>query len=164
MPTEKHMGQGGFSDVVEAPPAVPTVRLATAADIPRLVEMGRRFRSESTYSKYLADNPERMAQLGHMLLEKDGLLLAERNEQTVGMLGFIIHSHFISGELVAGEVFWWMEPEYRGDGLKLVEEAKRRARLAGAKYLHMIAPSERVARLYRHLGYEFVESTHQITL
>jgi RimJ/RimL family protein N-acetyltransferase len=141
-----------------------TIRLATEKDIPRLVEMGRRFRSESTYSKYLADNPERMAQLGRQLLEKDGLLLAERDGVIVGMLGFIVHTHFISGEVVAGEVFWWMEPEFRGDGLKLLDETKRRAHLAGAKYLHMIAPSERVSRLYRHLGYEFVESTFQINL
>jgi GNAT superfamily N-acetyltransferase len=141
-----------------------TVRLATAADIPRLVKMGQRFRSESSYSKYLAENPARMTELGHTLLAKDGLLLAERDGETVGMLGFIVHSHFISGELVAGEVFWWMEPEFRGEGLKLLEETKRRARLAGAKYLHMIAPNERVSRLYRHLGFEFVEATHQISL
>jgi GNAT superfamily N-acetyltransferase len=140
------------------------VRSATDEDIPRLVEMGCRFRAESSYSKYLAENPERMAELGHQLLAKDGLLVAELDGESIGMLGFILHVHFISGELVAGEVFWWMEPEHRGHGLKLVEEAKRRARKAGAKYLHMIAPSERVARLYRHLGYEFVESTHQISL
>lgn len=140
------------------------VRDAIEADIPRLVEMGRRFRSETSYSKYLADNPERMAQLGRQLLAKDGLLLAERDGAIVGMLGFIVHSHFISGEIAAGEVFWWMEPEFRGDGLKLVDEAKRRARLAGALYLDMIAPSKRVARLYQHLGYEFVESTHRIQL
>jgi len=126
--------------------------------------MGRRFREESSYSKYLADNPERMAVLGKHLLLSDGLLVAEKDGKIIGMLGFIIHSHFISGETVAGEVFWWMEPEHRGDGLKLLDETKRRARLAGAKYLHMIAPSERVARLYKHLHYEFVESTFQINL
>jgi GNAT superfamily N-acetyltransferase len=140
------------------------IRTAIEDDIPRLVEMGRRFRAESSYSKYLADNPERMAQLGRQLLAGNGLLVLERDGAVIGMLGYIVHSHFISGEVVAGEVFWYVEPEYRGEGLKLVDEAKRRARLVGAKYLQMIAPSERVARLYRHLGYEFVESTHQITL
>src|SRR5580698_1547835 len=124
-----------------APDSVLTVRLATAEDIPRLVAMGRRFRSETSYSKYLGENPERMAELGAILLAKDGLLVLERDGEAVGMLGFILHSHFISGELVAGEVFWWVEPEHRGDGLKLLEETKRRAKIAGAKYLHMIAPT-----------------------
>lgn len=140
------------------------VRDAAEADIPRLVEMGRRFRNESTYSKYLADNPARMAQLGYQLLAQNGLLVAERGGITVGMLGFILHSHFISGELVAGEVFWWMEPEHRGAGLKLLDEMKRRATLAGATALQMIAPSKRIERLYSHLGFEWVESTHQISL
>lgn len=147
-----------------SPDSTVTVRSATDADIPRLVEMGRRFRAESTYSKYLADNPQRMAELGRQLLAKDGLLCAERDGSIVGMLGFILHDHFISGERVAGEVFWWMEPEHRGDGLKLLDETKRRARAAGAKYMHMIAPSERVTRLYKHLRYAFVESTFQINL
>jgi RimJ/RimL family protein N-acetyltransferase len=141
-----------------------TVRSATDAEIPRLVAMGQRFRAESSYSAFLADNPDRMAELGRTLLAKDGLLLAERDGSIIGMLGFIVHDHFIDGERLAGEVFWWMEPEHRGEGLKLVEEAKRRARLAGAKALDMIAPNKKVARLYGHLGYEFVESTHRIAL
>lgn len=147
-----------------SPQRVLTIRLAVEADIPRLVEMGQRFRAESTYSKFLADNPEKMAELGRMLLKKDGLLLMERDGAIVGMLGFFLHSHFISGEQVAGEVFWWVEPECRGEGLKLLDEMKRHARAAGAKYIHMIAPSKRVARLYQHLGFEWVESTHQLPL
>lgn len=140
------------------------IRLATESDLPRLVEMGQRFRSESTYSKYLADNPERMLQLGRQLLAADGLLVLERGDLIIGMLGFIIHSHFISGELVAGEVFWYVEPEVRGEGLKLVNEAKRMAKLAGATCLQMIAPSDRVAKLYGLLKYQWVESTYQIAL
>ncbi|MGH9505231.1 MAG: GNAT family N-acetyltransferase [Terriglobales bacterium] len=141
-----------------------TIRLAIDADIPRLVEMGQRFRAESRYAKFLADNPERMAHLGRQLLACDGLLAMERDGEIIGMLGFILHDHFISGEKVAGEVFWWVEPEHRGDGLKLLDETKRRAKAAGAKCLHMIAPSERVSRLYKILGYEWVEATYQISL
>ena len=141
-----------------------TVRSATLSDIPRLVEMGQRFRAESSYSAFLADNPDRMAALATDLFAHDGLLCAERDGAIVGMLGFIIHDHFISGEKVAGEVFWWMEPEHRGDGLKLLDETKRRAKAVGAKYLHMIAPSERVSRLYKILGYEWVEAPCQISL
>jgi RimJ/RimL family protein N-acetyltransferase len=142
---------------------ISTVRSAKSSDIPRIVQMGCRFRAESSYSKYLAENSAKMAELAEMLISKDGLLILEREEIT-GMLGFVVHEHFISGERVAGEVFWWVEPEHRGDGLKLVDEMKRRARLLGCAYIHMIAPSERVARLYRHLGFEWVESTHQIAI
>jgi len=140
------------------------IRLATQEDIPRLVKMGQRFRNESTYGKYLAENPEKMAELGKRLIEVDGLILAERGEMIIGMLGFILHRHFISGELVAGEVFWWVEPEFRGEGLALMMDAERRAKLAGAQYMHMIAPNESVEAIYKIRGYERVESTWQRNL
>jgi len=126
--------------------------------------MGRRFRNESTYNKYLADNPAKMAELGAKLIENDGIVVLERDGEITGMLGFVIHEHFISGERVAGEIFWWVSPEHRGDGLRLLREVERRARNAGAKYLHMIAPSERVKTLYERLKFDFVESTYQRSL
>lgn len=140
------------------------IRTALESDIPRMVEMGMRFRNETSYAQYLAGNAEKQTELGKTLIAKDGLIVSERNGQLVGMLGFIIHYHFISGEKVAGEVFWWVEPEHRGDGLRLLREAEKRARAAGAKYMHMIAPTDQVATVYKRLGYEFVEATYQRSL
>ncbi len=141
------------------------IRAAHLSDVPRIVEMGRRFRVESTYNKHLADNPERMTRLAEQLIGQGGLLIAEQNGDITGMIGFILHDHFISGEKFAGEIFWWQEPEYRGiDGLKLLREAEKVARAAGAKYLQMIAPNDRITKLYKLRGYEFVESTYQLAL
>jgi GNAT superfamily N-acetyltransferase len=140
------------------------IRAATAADVPRLVEMGRRFRSVTGYAKILAENPEKMAELAGQLVSQGGLLVAERGGTLVGMLGFVVFPHFISGEQTASEAFWWVEPEYRGEGIKLLREAEKCARNAGAEKMAMIAPNERVANLYKRLGYEFVESAYQRTL
>lgn len=137
------------------------IREATHVDLPRIVEMGRTFRRDSTYVNYLIDNPERMAELATQLIDKNGLLVSESEGIIVGMLGYIVYSHFISGELVAGEVFWWVEPNYRGHGLRLLHEMEARAKKAGAKHIQMIAPNQRVASLYERLKYEFVESTYQ---
>lgn len=138
------------------------IRTALKSDIPRMVEMGRRFRQESTYSKYLAENPAKMAELGEKLLASDGIIVSEREGVITAMLGFLIHEHFISGEIFAGEVFWWAEK--RGDGLELLREMERRARLAGAKYIQMIAPTKKVERIYTILKFDFVESTFQRAL
>jgi RimJ/RimL family protein N-acetyltransferase len=103
-----------------------TIRQATAEDIPPMVAMGLRFLKNSPYVKHLAENAEQMAKLGESLLASaGGMLVAEAYGQIVGMLGYIVYDHFISGEKTAGEVFWWVEPEHRGAGLKLLYELER---------------------------------------
>lgn len=137
------------------------LRLAREADIPRLIEMGERFRAGSSYERHLAANPEQMTKMAAQLIAVDGLLISERSGHITGMLGFLVFPHFLSGEVVGGEVFWWVEPEHRGDGLKLLREAERQATARGAKKMQMIAPTDQVARVYQHLGYDFVESAYQ---
>jgi RimJ/RimL family protein N-acetyltransferase len=142
-----------------------TIRPATHADIPPMVELGRHFLRQSPYAKHLAESPEQMTKLGEFLLGgAGGMLCAERGGKIVGMLGYVIHDHFISGEKSAGEVFWWVEPEHRGDGLRLLVRFEAVARAAGAKKLQMIAPDERVAALYARLGYHYLETSFQKAL
>lgn len=152
------------SDVPSVKERVSIIRAATESDIPRMVEMGLRFHANSPYKNHLPSNPEQMAKLGEQLLKIGGMLVSEVDGQIVGMLGYALFPHFISGELVCGEAFWWVEPGYRGEGQKLMQEAERLARAAGAKKMQMIAPDERVGKLYKRFGYEFVESAYQKTL
>lgn len=139
------------------------IRGARLDDIPALIRMGKKFR-HAAYRRHLAENPEQMRRMAAQLIGADGLLVMEHDREITGMLGFLVFPHFLSGELVAAEVFWWVEPQHRGDGLKLLREAERRARAAGAKRMQMIAPNQRVASLYSRLGYEFVESAYQRSL
>lgn len=138
-----------------------SIRLAVEADIPAMVDMGVKFHDQSPYKRHLSVNREQMATLGKQLIAKDGLLVSERAGQIIGMIGFVVYPHFLSGEIIAGEVFWWVEPGFRGEGIRLMKEAEDRARAAGAKNMQMIAPSDQVAKVYQHFGYEFVESTYQ---
>lgn len=138
-----------------------SIRLATESDIPQMVDMGIKFHEQSPYKKHLEVNREQMATLGKQLIAKDGLLVSERKGQIIGMIGFVVYPHFLSGEIIAGEVFWWVEPGFRGDGIRLMKEAEDRARAAGAKNMQMIAPSDQVAKVYRHFQYQFVEAIYQ---
>jgi hypothetical protein len=140
------------------------IRNAVASDIPSLVEMGMKFRSSTEYSEHLSENQDCMIALADRLIANNWLILAE-SQGLVGMLGFVIHKHFISGETIAGEVFWWVEEGSRGKaGILLLREMELRARLAGAKYMQMIAPTDKVASFYQRIGYKFIESTYQRAL
>jgi GNAT superfamily N-acetyltransferase len=145
--------------------SVSRIRSAMAADLDRLVEMGLRFREETAYKQHLGENADEMRKLATRLIAGDGeILVSERDGNLVGMLGYIVYAHHLSGEKIAGELFWWVEPEARGDGLRLLRQAEKRAKAAGATRMQMISPSKRVSDLYERLGYEQVETTYQVTL
>jgi GNAT superfamily N-acetyltransferase len=79
----------------------------------------------------------------------------------VGMIGVHIFNHPMSGEKIGCEAFWWVEPEARGGGLGLLKRGEAWLKAMGAKRIQMIAPNERVARLYRRRGYSKTEEHYQ---
>jgi GNAT superfamily N-acetyltransferase len=140
-----------------------SIREATVDDVPRLVEMGQRFRAESPYATRLTENPAQMRALVTQLLETESgiVFVEEQDDQIVGMfLGFLF-LHPISGDLIGSEVVWWVEPEFRGRGLRLMRRGEAWAREHGARFMQMVAPTPDVAQLYRRLGYEEVEQVYQ---
>lgn len=139
------------------------IRDAVEADVPRLIEMGERFHRESSYGKHLAENHAQFEVLARKIVADGGVLVIDDGD-LVGMIGYFIFPHFLSAEIIAGEVFWWIEPEHRGEGKALLKAAESKAKLAGAQKMQMIAPNPRVGKLYERSGYEFVESAYQKTL
>ncbi len=143
-----------------------TTRRGTLADVDRIVAMGSRFVGETTYQALITPNPAQMAQTVSALMNSaDGcVFVGESASALVGMIGMVMITHHVSGERVAGEVFWWVEPEHRGGGLKLLKAAERWAKEQQATAIQMIAPTPAVGQLYTRLGYAPVETTYQRAL
>jgi GNAT superfamily N-acetyltransferase len=138
------------------------IRAATEADIPALVAMGCQFRAQTGYHAVIAESATQMATFCRQLLGGLGTILVLEDEGVlVGMIGLHCGPHFLSGEIAAGEVFWWVDPAHRGKGLRLLRAAEAWAREQGATSLQMIAPDARVERLYERLGYRAIERTYQ---
>lgn len=143
-----------------------TVREATSDDLADVVRMGGKFLATTRYGGLLAHNPDALEQMAQMLLEMpDGfLLVAEEAGVAVGMIGCLVFTHPLSGERFASELAWWMEPDHRGAGVRLLRAAERKASDLGVTKIQMIAPDARVAGFYLSRGYEYVEATYQRTL
>lgn len=143
-----------------------TIRSATIADIPRLVEMGMRFLRTGSYQRHLAENPEQIAATARQMVESPdaAVFVAETDRRIVGMLAVFCYQHPLSGERVASELVWWVDPESRGAGLRLLRVAEQWAAAHGARALQMIAPDEHVGRLYEHRGYCRMETLYQRTV
>mgnify|MGYP001576396753 CR=1 FL=1 len=139
------------------------IRAAVFADIPRLVSMGERFIAETSYCGKLASNAQTLAALMHRLIShEDGTVMVSLEEGSVtGMIGAFVYEHPMSGERIAGEAFWWVEPEKRGCGVRLMKAVEAWANDRNAVRLTMIAPTDKVARLYRACGYDKLEEHYQ---
>lgn len=139
------------------------IRLATLADIPRIVELGSQSLLEGPYKK-AADRPDLTGQFARRVIEHLGrVLLWEENGEITGLLGFIVSNHPYTGERTAQEVMWFVLKERRagGAGIKLLWEAEEQARTMGAKTMQVTSPLETVASIYRRFGYSFMETAFQ---
>lgn len=139
------------------------IRQAAGADVPRLVAMGERFITETGYHALLPVNAAQITALMQDLVSgsASSILVLERDGALIGMIGLYAFRHPISGEAVASEVFWWVEPEARGGGLRLLTAAEAWAAAQGAVLLQMIAPTPAVERIYTRRGYVPVERLYQ---
>lgn len=140
-----------------------TIRAATSGDIPRLVEMGRRFIAETAYRDLVVANPQRITQIiEEVMAAPDGIVLVSVSERgIVGMIGVLVYPHPFSGERTGFDLCWWVEPEARGHGVRLMRAAEAWAREHGATQMQMVAPNPRVEGLYQRLGYRAIEVAYQ---
>ena len=135
-----------------------TIREATRDDIPHLVVMGLHFIRSSSYAGHLDENPGALFDTMLQLIDgEDALLLVEDTGQPTGMLGALIFRHPLSHQSFFSELFWWVEPEHRGNGRALLNQAEQWGKDRGASHSMMISPNERVSRLYETLGYTKIE-------
>jgi GNAT superfamily N-acetyltransferase len=141
------------------------IREAIESEIPRIVEMGSRSLKEGPYKDHVGDNPEQTAKLAFdVITGKTGrVLVAEEEGRLIGLLGFVIFPHYFSGELTAGELMWYVEPEFRQSltAVCLLRAAERKAREMGAKRMQFTAPTTEVGEAYRALGYKPIETSFQ---
>lgn len=114
------------------------------------------------YHGQLAVNPDQMrAAVEALLAAPDGVVFVSDADGIVtGMIGGFVAPHFISGERIATEAFWWVQPGQRGHGVRLERRFRRWAHEHGATRVHMGAPDDEVGRIYTALGYQRIETTY----
>lgn len=142
------------------------IRLAKAGEVKILVDMGLEFVRSTEYASLIEPNAVAVASTMNNLIAAQGnnsiLLVAEVDGKIVAMLGLVAYTHPFSGLKTVAEMFWWVCKGYRGRlGLQLMNEGEKWARHQNAKVLQMIAPNDRVEKIYRRHGYTRVEVNYQ---
>ena len=149
------------------------IREATPADIPRIIEMGRKFLLSGPYRDIMPDNPEVATSLAEKLVAypKAKVLVAEKEGKVIGVFAFVIYPHYYSGLSTAGELIWFVEREHRrmtsfSDSIpiRLLDESEKLAKEMGAVQMQLTAPTVEVGALYKRRGYRQVEIGFQRAL
>lgn len=142
-----------------------TIREATATDVEELVRMMGRFHAESIYHAHFPFNADFLRVFIPTVLAGGAgtAFVADAGTALVGMLAVATCPHLMSGQTVAMELCWWMEPEVRGGraALRLIRAAEAWAATRGAFALQLAAPDDRVGAFYERLGYERLEAHYQ---
>lgn len=138
------------------------IREADHDDIPDLVVMGLRFIRSSSYAGQIGENPDALFDIMLRFIDDDdAILLVQGEGKPEGMIGGLVYSHPLSHQIFFSELFWWVEPEHRGNGLELPRQAEAWGKSAGATHSIMISPNDKTSRVYEALGYSRLE-THYI--
>lgn len=128
------------------------IRQATEADLPALLEMGRKFHAASPW-RVIPFSDERFAQSVRAQLAGAGTYLV--NEALTGMIGMVSGPvYFAENVTVAQETAWWCEDPR--DALKLLQAAEEWARGVGASHVCMVrleGVTERLGPFYERRGY-----------
>lgn len=106
------------------------IRAANKWDIPSIVEMLRHYRSQTPLACLAqADNePYIQSLLAQLLLGRGLVLVAEKNDEVIGMLLAIQMPSIWDPEIKSmTELAYWVEPEHRGTtaGYRLIEKYKK---------------------------------------
>ena len=142
-----------------------SVRHATADDYPALIAFGRKFFDSLAYADitYCEASAARWLDI---MRAHGVLLISEVDDEPVGMAGGI-YSPFIFNDShkVGAEVMWWVEPEYRRNGigsemLQALEDAAEREGLIRWSMMAIEDSAEQVGKIYREAGYTPAERTY----
>ena len=160
---------GGHDDAIQPGRVMRTdrvIRPATHEDVPALVVMGQQFVQTEMYRDLLHENSAQISVAMVSLIDHESgtILVLECEGVLVGMMGIICAPHFLSGEIYASEMFWWVTPGKRGDGVRILRAAELWAKKCGATKFQMVAPTERVGRFYDRMGFTRVETSYQKAL
>lgn len=141
------------------------VRQATQEDLRRIVEMSEVFYPHTSYfiRSGIPFVPEYVATLASGMIDNGIFHVAEDDGYVIGMIGLVVHPFIFNPEyIVAGEIIWWVEPEYwnQGVGAQLLSSVEAPAKELGVRQVQMIDlvnSTVSAEALYTKFGYDLTE-------
>jgi GNAT superfamily N-acetyltransferase len=148
---------------------MPSVRVATTADIPAYMDLAAAFVATTPVSHIIPFDRKGTAAFVTASLDNPNMLVlvAEEADTIVGITGALAYPmYFNPGKLVAQELWWYLTPDARGGSTSklLFQTIENWAKDIGAEAMFMIALADArvdtMAKVYKRSGYAPVERTY----
>jgi GNAT superfamily N-acetyltransferase len=133
-----------------------------------ILRMGEQFYKASGFRHIAGFDPTVVTVIAEKMIEDQAsdIFLAFDGDDPVGMAGVTIAPiYFSPGQVMAQELFWWVDPSHRGKGVgrALLDDLETWGKMQGAVVLNMVAlqnDRKRVTSMYRTAGYRQLETTY----
>lgn len=140
-----------------------TIREAEASETPTIGAMMKGYEAETAHVKvdveHAAHTYAEMVRNGSATL-----FVLENNGEMIGGLGCVKNRDVNDGALIAVELYWFVHPDHRGHGLKLLNHFESWATAQKCKRVLMMHLSdsmpETLRSLYERMGFVEVERTY----
>lgn len=141
------------------------IREATEKDIPALVEMGRDFFDLTGLP--IEYDEDSVAGMIENLIDGENAVVFVDEEVKSAIAGLVYPFYFNTSIISGNEMFWWVSPEKRGSGLKLMDKLENWARDKGADLFQVTCLHEghaKIGEYYQRRGYKPTEHNYMRTL
>lgn len=131
------------------------IRDAVLADIPAMIEMGMRFALAADLERIAPVDPDSLAMTLQSMIELDNGILLTGPGCVAG--GYVVPAFWNAGHLTGQELFWWVDDDNKGVGIRLFDALEQAAKDRGAQSWGMITlesiKPDQTARFYERRGY-----------
>ncbi len=134
------------------------MRLATPADIPAIIELGRTMHNESTFAGMNYDPARVKATLTELIDRSQYVVVAiDESSQVIGGLVGMCTQSWFGNDMVANDLALFVHPDWRKSiaAEQLVLMFVHWAKLAGAKQIRpgVTTGDDRAEKLYQRMGF-----------
>lgn len=139
------------------------IREARHDDIPTLLEMGRRFFDATSYGEIAEYDPASVEKMMRHLIDDENGVLLVAGDEIVGAAGALFYPfHFNLSHKTGQEIFWWVDVDCRGVGIRLFRALEVAAKSKGAVSFSMseIGGMKPARAMYERAGYMHSDSTY----
>jgi RimJ/RimL family protein N-acetyltransferase len=144
-------------------------REITGEDFDALRDLGRMMHEEGSYSHLEFSDRRLFETFERYMNDPDRIgIIAMKGDKPCGMIGGYVSKYYFSDELVAGDIAWFVVPEYRGSrvGLHLLDAFENWAKAKKVSELRIGISTgvnmEAFDRLMKKRGYSMVGANYRL--